>query len=97
MVLPSASVIRCGFSVDRVDERHLQAVGDVGALLRRARALAKAAEAACRPPARCAGGAEQAFEQVAEIGRVAAAEAALEALEPAARAGLPAAAGAAAE
>ncbi len=52
----------------RIDEWNGQPIGDVRALLRRPRTLPEAAEpAAATPPA----AAEQTFEQVAEIGRVA--------------------------
>ena len=56
----------------RIVERHVEAIGDVGALLRRRAAAAEAAEAAAARRRRRA--AEQAFEHVAEIGRLAAAE-----------------------
>ena len=63
----------------RIDERYGQPIGDVGALsAARARAGRKPPNAAAAAPA--AATAEQAFEQVAEIGRVAS-KAALEAVE----------------
>ena len=73
--MPSASVIRCGFSATASLERDLQPVGDVGALLRRARALAEAAE---RPPppraARRRAAPNRPSNRSLEIGRVGAAE-----------------------
>src|SRR6185437_692620 len=72
------------FQCDRVLEWNLQPVRDICALLRRPRALTEAAEwASARPSGSST--AEQAFEQIAEIRALGAAE--IEVLEPS-RAGL---------
>src|SRR5215218_229713 len=55
-----------------IGERDLQPVRDVRAFLRRARPLAEPAEAASALLAATGGGAEQAFEQVAKVRRIAA-------------------------
>ena len=65
-VLPPDRVTRCGFRRRRVLERDRKPIGDVGALLRRARRPpAKSAEAAAA--ALAAAAAEQAFEKVGKV------------------------------
>src|SRR6478752_3321269 len=54
----------------RILERNLEPISDVGALLRGARALSEAAERAAAAAARARCSAEQALEQVAEVGRI---------------------------